>query len=318
MDKVYFAVASEEHDSQNFSASRIDMFMIPVAVTDQVNSCEIIPGIYSDHSIIVVEFKFNDLTRGPGVWRLNTQLLDNPKYVKQTNELLDQMELRYPTLNPNDFWIQLKNDCAMDAKSFSKTKVENKKKEKINLENTLSRLYIELDRAEKSEDTEKINLEITSLKERLTVLDMEKVEASIFRSKCKYVNEYEKSTKFFFSLEKQRYLEKNMKCLVTDSGRVLTEPKDILKGQTEYYQKLYETNKQTKFNLSPETNEQLLTEEQKQFCDQPLIMDEIFDAIMTLKKGKCCGGDGLPVEWYLKILFENQEAFIRYVQLLLF
>ena len=32
--------------------------------------------------------------------------------------------------------------------------------------------------------------------------------------------------------------------------------------------------------------------------------DELFDAIMTLKAGKCCGGDGLPVEFY-KLFFKK-------------
>ena len=102
----------------------------------------------------------------------------------------------------------------------------------------------------------------------------------------------------FFALEKNRYMNKNMKCILLDYGRHITEQKAILEEQTKFYKGLYTKDKNISFNLTRGPEEKVLTEEQRLHCDAPLQQDELFDVIMTLRNGKCPGGDGLTVEFY--------------------
>ena len=61
-----------------------------------------------------------------------------------------------------------------------------------------------------------------------------KTEASIFRSRAKWFRDGEVSSKFFFALEKRNYLSKNMKCVIDDDGKVISDQKGILDEQTRF------------------------------------------------------------------------------------
>ena len=117
----------------------------------------------------------------------------------------------------------------------------------------------------------------------------------------------EKSTKYFFGLEKKRYLDKNMKCIINERGETLWELNNILEEQTKFYMRLYSKDPKVSFTLQRHNLDPKLDQEEKCQCDKPLLVDEIFDAIMTLKGGKCAGGDGLPIEFYHEFYNEIKQ-----------
>ena len=84
---------------------------------------------------------------------------------------------------------------------------------------------------------------------------------------------------------------------VRNDGSVTDDPQEIVQLQADYFGKLYTENESVKFNLKNETNCKLNTE-QKAEMDKELSIDEIYDAMMTLKRNKMPGCDGLPIEFY--------------------
>ena len=50
----------------------------------------------------------------------------------------------------------------------------------------------------------------------------------------------------------------------------------------------------------PEDQEKILIEEQKQNCDQPFTINELYDVVMTMKSGTVPGLDGLTIMFYNK------------------
>ena len=88
----------------------------------------------------------------------------------------------------------------------------------------------------------------------------------------------------FFSLEKKKYMMKNMKMILTNSGKHITDQKSILEEQTKFYKNLYSKDKNVSFKLCRGKTE--------------LTIDELFDAVMTLKSNKCPGGNGLTNKFY--------------------
>ena len=141
---------------------------------------------------------------------------------------------------------------------------------------------------------------ILEVKGKLDEFAIWEAEKSIFRSKCNYVREGEKISSFFFSLEKKRYAEKNMKCILFDDRSTSTHQATILKEQTCFYRELYRSDEGVAFTLSPAPEENRLSEAERIWTDTPITQDELFDAVMTLKGGKVPGIDGLSIEFYHK------------------
>ena len=99
-------------------------------------------------------------------------------------------------------------------------------------------------------------------------------------------------------MEKKHYLEKNMKCVITEDGQITRNQATILNEQTKFYKKLYTSDPKVQFSLRPKAEEKILSEENKKRCEEPLTIDELYDAIMTMKPNKVPGLDGLTVKLY--------------------
>ena len=67
--------------------SRIDRFYISESLQSIAESTDILPGIYSDHSIVQLTIKSKEFKRGTGFWRLNTNLLGQPEYVNEIKKV---------------------------------------------------------------------------------------------------------------------------------------------------------------------------------------------------------------------------------------
>ena len=128
-----------------------------------------------------------------------------------------------------------------------------------------------------------------------------KAEASMFRAKAQYVNEGEKMSKYFFSLEKKRYLEKNMQAIFDNEGNLTHNQHEILCIQTDFYKSLYSKDSNIHFSLTRDVQkEKGLNELEKSTCEQALSEGEVFDDMMTLRSGRTPGVDGLTIEFYGK------------------
>ena len=50
---------------------------------------KILPAIKTDHSLIELTMKLTGPPRGPGIWKLNTSILQDEKYKKEIKTLID-------------------------------------------------------------------------------------------------------------------------------------------------------------------------------------------------------------------------------------
>ena len=64
-------------------ASQIDMVWAPTALSHNIKGCEYHPSFLSDHQYLLVVFTLHQqFDSGPGVWKLNASLLQDPEYIK--------------------------------------------------------------------------------------------------------------------------------------------------------------------------------------------------------------------------------------------
>ena len=61
----------------------------------------------------------------------------------------------------------------------------------------------------------------------------------LFRAKALWVEEGEKNSKYFLNLEKRNYNTKNIKTLINEDGKEITELEDIIKEENNFYDNLY-------------------------------------------------------------------------------
>ena len=86
------------------------------------------------------------------------------------------------------------------------------------------------------------------------------------RSRAKWVEEGEKSSKYFYNLERKNYSNNTIKQLKKENGSHTTSNKEILNEQYKLYNKLYEkdsiSEESIKYHLTPIENLNILNEEE--------------------------------------------------------
>ncbi len=107
----------------------------------------------------------------------------------------------------------------------------------------------------------------------------DKDDGYLIRSKIKWIEEGEKSTKFFFNLEKSRQSNNVIRQIKDKNGRLQTDDNEILKVTSEFYENLFTTRNidQDKINeyLQATDFRNKLTEKQKNECDEEIVENEL-------------------------------------------
>ena len=283
---------------QNLQASRIDFFLIPVWMVDSVRSCDIDPGYMSDHSIVLLTIGVDEYHRGKGVWRFNNKLLLDEYFCESMGVLIENVIHVSAGLNPNERWEFLKMEAGLFCNSYAKRKARKKRdRHKVLL---CRKAKLESKLATANYANFRIINELLSVDKEIETFALEHAAGAIFRSKCTYARDGEKCSAYFLSLEKRRYLEKNMKAVIKEDGQLTHCQKAILTEQTRFYKKLYEKDCNVHFQLKPGETETVLDDDSKSRCDLPISIEELYDGLMTLKSNKVPGLDGLTIEFYRK------------------
>ena len=120
-----------------------------------------------------------------------------------------------------------------------------------------------------------------------------------FQSKAQYYRDGEQNTKYFFNLAKSRYNNKVMFEIQNERDEIISDPMQILKVQSEFYQKLYTSNPEAKFTLINRGNK-ILTEAERNELDADITVDELKKAVDHFKVDKTPGVDRLSPALYQK------------------
>lgn len=132
-------------------------------------------------------------------------------------------------------------------------------------------------------------------------MQKQKVGAQI-RSRAKWVEEGEVSSKYFQNLEQINITNYTIKCLQKEDGTYTKTEDEILKEQHKFYKNLYQDDKIAEEDMNLYLNnlkEHIkLNEEEKQSLEGNINEEECIQALNLMKLNKSPGSDGLPVEFY--------------------
>ena len=119
--------------------SRLDKFFVSQSLFSFVSNCVIKPFCFSDHDIVYLTIRLDDLRpRGPGLWKFNNSLLQDTNFSEyisdRMNALIEGME-HFPSVKL--WWDFFKNSLKAEIISFSKTKRKNLSHERVVLTNEI-------------------------------------------------------------------------------------------------------------------------------------------------------------------------------------
>ena len=182
------------------------------------------------------------------------------------------------------------------------------------LENTLMDTLNALEKDIHTDDNIMQDYETT--KHEYELLQKRKTQGLIVRSRAQYVEHGERNSKYFLSLEKRNQSIKHIKCLVNESGKIISHPTEILKEHEMFYQKLY-TESEIERHIDPsaryfleDENLATLKPQSREMCDSFITMEEYGKALKQLSNNKAPGSDGFPSDFYKFFWIDIRDAVI--------
>ena len=287
-----------------FSGSRLDYIFMDVESNSRTTSIEYCKGHKSDHYMVKAVLKVHDQDRGPGYWKFNNTLLYDERFTSEATLIIKKYSNSKLTINPEDKWELLKNELIQWAQLRSRVIARQKKQRLKDIESETEHVVTML-----SNDTSN-----STLISRLCDLELErdhflenKTQSCIFRSKAKWIQEGEKPSKYFFSLEKQNYCAKVIRELqVADT--TVNDPQDILNAQFDYYSDLYASNPEVEFRLT-NTGDCKIMKCDHDMLERPITKEELRSSLFDMKLNKSPGIDGLTVEFYQYFWHEIDDLY---------
>ena len=123
----------------------------------------------------------------------------------------------------------------------------------------------------------------------------------MLRSRSRYQDLGEKPTKYFLGLENRHYTNKVMSKIIDSNNVEHTDTKDILNGQKQFYEQLYDKNpisENSTLNNLLGDNKDKLSEERSQRLEGKITYAELLQALKQMKNDKSPGLDGYTTEFY--------------------
>ena len=187
--------------------------------------------------MITMEICNIENVRGPGIWKLNCKILEDENYIEATNREID-LTLEECVSNKDneiDTWERLKINCTKVAKNYSKNASNGKKQLLMNL----YEYHTVMAEAEFSRGVQVAEENKLLIDSKVQELELEQMHSSVFRSRCTWAKHGERSSKYFFALEKRNFTNKTMFAVHLQNGEVCKNQKRILKEQRKFYEELY-------------------------------------------------------------------------------
>ena len=261
----------------------------------------------SDHAAVFCKFKIGEnITKGPGISRLNVNLLDNVQLANdikgQIKEMIDQIPTDW---NPHTKLEYVK--VAIRSVFANVGGVHNRERnlEIRDIEEQINRLNGTKEREllkDKVNEVlvDKIDEANRELGAELEILRKKYSEDLAFKSGVKWYEEGEKSNRYFLGLMKAKARRKLIEEISDGEGFVYRGQANVTKCITEFYKKLYSkvvnhVRNYTDvdfFKLCPK-----LDEESRKDLDRDITIGELFNTLKNCKES-APGPDGITYKIY--------------------
>ena len=241
-------------------------------------------------------------------------MLDDIKYQEKIKQIIKdyQNKMEDNKNNIHILWDNLKIAIRDISTDYSKYKANLKRNEIKTLEKQLDILQTQM--KNNISDKQQIEQILHETETKLETYYEEKLTGAKIRSRVKWVEEGEKSSKYFLGLEKSRQIQKAIMQIKDINNKITENQEEILQATRSYYQNLYTSTKPNKDNIKTYINETKtefkLNDKDSNSCEGKITIQECKAAIFTMKINRSPGIDGLPVEFYRTFYNEIQDILL--------
>jgi hypothetical protein len=242
--------------------------------------------------------------RGKGYWKMNVNLLDDKEYISQAKNVIQETNCRYKSCCKQTIWEMIKVNIKEMSIRYSVEKSKCINKNKKHLQARIDEIYILMNNGCKNNELVK---EKECIESKLDELYCNEVKGAQIRAKVQWVEEGERSSKYFLSLKKTHQATNTITQLKSENSDVITDDLDILNECANFYEKLYCSRNIDQSNVEEyimHTNVPKLDESCKLLCESDIKESDVYEAVKNLKYNKSPGLDGIIPEFY-KVLWKD-------------
>ena len=277
--------------------SRLDYWLISDVLLPYVQSTDIKPISICDHCAITIKFSTRTPLRGSGVWKLNNSLLKDDEYKEKIKNIIRKFKLENAHMNAQVKWDM----CKTKVKEFT---IKYSKHQQIKRNKTFKQLQDEFEKVSKETDENSSEENIKhyeKIKKEIDKFMTYNSKGAFIRSRQKWLEHGEKSSKYFLQIEKRNGKKKCIDC-IKKNGKFIRNQENILVEITNYYKDLYSEKNNVNTYEREVYLESLefptLSEEEAILCEGLITEEECRNAIFSMKNNKSPGSDGLSSEFY--------------------
>ena len=279
-------------------ASRIDLCGILYVWVSSVLSCDLHPCPFSDHCGLLTVVSVPDVVPpGPGLWKLNTSILQEQAYVLLISDFWASWRSSVPRFTSLAKWWDEGKKC---IKGLSIRYCCSRSGARSCNRDLLVRL---VDRLKSKVDAGSMSClgPYHSALSELAILDSEAARGAQGCARVRWVEEGEILSSYFFRLEKWSS-DHWISALRESDGSIVSSPADLCRSLSSFYSGLF-----TASGTDPCAQSALLGNlssflpgDQAALCEGHLSVKEVSTALLGMARRKAPGLDGLPVEFYVK------------------
>ena len=235
------------HSSNSSKGARLDMFIVSSHLSSICSNIQIVPGYRTDHNMISMDLQTVE-SRGPGLWKFNESLLKDEEYIRIVHECICRTIEDYAiplytqdflsnTSNYKDIQFQIDDDLFYETLllmirgetvKYSKRKAKRMKEKEKELVTRISNANTVFSRTKSAESGSLSQ----RYKKELEEFRKPYIDGLIVRSRARWHEEGEKSSKYFLGLEKRNATNKSITVLKVGQQKI-TRSSSILKTLTD-------------------------------------------------------------------------------------
>ena len=261
----------------------------------------------SDHKCVELSVHIDKYLRGPGLWKINNDILGDEKYLEEIRRTINSVWSDHQGQNIAARYDFLKYKIRQTTKRYCKEKAQKRNLKERELMLEIEHLE-QIQELQASLSEENIN-KLTNNKQELDSLLQYKAKGAWVRSRITYIESHDKSNSFFHSLAKEKHEKQTITELVVDNVET-KDQKHILNELKTFYKSLYttqflendtyETNKDNAAFLNVPT----VSETEKEISERDISLAELKASLDDFSNNKTPGSDGLSKEFYVALWHE--------------
>ena len=293
-----------------YTARRLDFVFASEVIFDRTFKCDIISIPQSDHRLVDLHFRCTKLTRGPSTWKFNDSLLRDSKFVDLMNNMLMSYINENEEISPKDKW----DLCKIKVREFCISYSRQKRRDQISKKKQLEFEFNEIEKKiALNPNDQTLQNEKYKVKTELEIIYMQEAKSAQIRSRIKYIEEGEKNTKYFLSLEKAHANGKIMDRLKTQEGNILTSQQEIMQEQVRFYKNVF--GNANDFNVCRANdfikNSEIptLTEQNRDTLESDITLNEITYTLKLMNNHSAPGSDGITAS-FLKFFWSRINTMV--------